>query len=217
MSLHAPWWLPLALLLPMGAAHARPKTHPPQRPLPEPSKRPLAKGPAFHVDAARGDDCNDGSEKKPFKTLRRGLRKLKPGDTLYLRGGVYHEKVSLSRSGTKDAPIVIASYPGELAVLDGGLKEFLDSPATSWEPLEGGAAGEYVSTKRFPKAAERKPPPHFLHGAWEPMWGIEDQPSWPDELREEDKGKPDIGALPFGARPWGVDGRIPLFGAAKGK
>ena len=40
---------------------------------------------------------------------------------------------------------------------------------------------------------------------------------WPDALREADKGKPDVGAVPFGAESWGVgvDGRIPVFGSAK--
>lgn len=39
---------------------------------------------------------------------------------------------------------------------------------------------------------------------------------WPDPLREADKGKPDIGAVPFGATGWGVgvEGRIPVFGGA---
>jgi hypothetical protein len=37
---------------------------------------------------------------------------------------------------------------------------------------------------------------------------------WPDPLGASDKDDPDIGALPFGAVPWGVgiDERIPLFG-----
>jgi hypothetical protein len=37
---------------------------------------------------------------------------------------------------------------------------------------------------------------------------------WPDPLHEADKGEPDIGALPVGAKPWGVgvDGRLSLFG-----
>jgi hypothetical protein len=36
---------------------------------------------------------------------------------------------------------------------------------------------------------------------------------WPDPLRASDADKPDIGALPFGGKAWGVgvDGRIPLF------
>jgi hypothetical protein len=45
--------------------------------------------------------------------------------------------------------------------------------------------------------------------------GGQDVPSdWPDPLRAADRGAPDIGALPLGAKTWGVgiDGRIPLFG-----
>ena len=42
---------------------------------------------------------------------------------------------------------------------------------------------------------------------------------WPDPLRESDKGKPDVGAVPFGGTGWGVgvDGRIPVFGGEKAK
>ncbi len=167
----------LALLLPGASVAAEPKaaSHPPQRPLPAPLARPLTNGPAYFVDAGAGDDANDGSKAKPWRTVQHGVRRLKPGDTLYLRGGVYHETVSLTRSGTAEAPIVIASYPGELVVLDGGLREFRESPATSWEPLKGGAAGEYVSTKAYPHAADRRVPHQFLPGAWEPLWGIEDE------------------------------------------
>jgi hypothetical protein len=156
---------------------AQPKfaSHPPMRPLPEATNRPLEKGATYFVDAAKGDDKNDGSEAKPWKTIQHGVNRLKPGATLYLRGGTYYEKVRITRSGTKDAPIVIASYPGELAIIDGGLREFYESPATSWEPLKGGADGEYVSTKVYENVDERKIPHQFLPGAWEPMWGIEDE------------------------------------------
>ena len=151
------------------------QTHPPQRPLPKGVDRPLTNGPAYFVDPTKGDDANDGSSAKPWKSMQHGVRRLKPGDTLYLHGGVYHEKVSLTRSGTVEAPIVIAAYPGELPVLDGGLREFLDSPATSWEPAKDGAPGEYVSTKAYPHAGDRKVPRQFLPASWEPMWGIEEQ------------------------------------------
>jgi hypothetical protein len=157
------------------AADAKLASHPPQRPLPTPFERPLTHGPAYFVDAAKGDDANDGSKAKPWRSVQFGVTRLKTGDTLYLRGGVYHEKVSLTRSGTPEAPIVIASFPGELAVLDGGLKEFLESPATSWEPHKGGAPDEYVSTKTYPRAIDRKVPTQFLPAAWEPLWGIEDE------------------------------------------
>jgi len=150
-------------------------SHPPMRPLPQPSQAPLSKGPQLFVDPARGNDANSGKIEAPWKSLAFAVRQLKPGETLYLRGGVYYEQVRLSRSGTAEAPIVIASYPGELAVIDGGLKEFAESPETSWEPLPGGAAGEFVSTKTYPNVDSREIPRQFLPGAWEPMWGIENE------------------------------------------
>lgn len=147
----------------------------PMRPLPAPLNAPLAAGAKWFVDAKHGNDSHAGNDTAPWKTLAHALHQLKPGDTLYLRGGVYYESVSLARSGTEAAPIIIASYPGELAVIDGGLREFAESPATSWEPLNGGAEGEYVSTKTFPNADARRPPTQFLPNSWEPMWGLEDQ------------------------------------------
>jgi hypothetical protein len=107
--------------------------------------------------------------------MQHAVRQLKPGDTLYLRGGIYYETVYLMRSGTAQSPIVIAAYPGELPILDGGLREFLESPSSSWIPVEDGALDEYVSTKTYVHAADRRTPHQFLPGSWEPMWGLEDQ------------------------------------------
>ncbi|MGH8245791.1 MAG: hypothetical protein ACREUU_05095, partial [Gammaproteobacteria bacterium] len=156
-------------------AQETPQSHAAMRPLPAARNRPLAAGDKMFVDAARGDDAARGAEDAPWKTLAHALRQLQPGDTLYLRGGVYYEKASLTKSGTEDAPITIGSYPGEMAIIDGGLSEFAESPETSWQPLEGGAEGEYVSTKTYGNADDRKVPMQFLPGSWEPMWGIEDE------------------------------------------
>jgi hypothetical protein len=70
---------------------------------------------------------------------------------------------------------VISAYPGELPILDGGLPEFLQSPETSWEPATDGAADEYVSTRTYSHAADRRTPHQFLPASWEPMWGLEEQ------------------------------------------
>lgn len=149
------------------------RSHRPMRPAPALSNRPLADGEKLFVDANRGDDAHGGSEQAPLKTLAVALRRLQPGQTLYLRGGTYYEKVSLSQSGTADAPITIRAYPGETAILDGGLREFVEHPETSWEPLSGGADGEFVSTKAYLDADSRQIPHQFLPGSWEPMWGVE--------------------------------------------
>ena len=151
------------------------RSHPPSRPLPTPTRRGPVDGASRFVDAARGHDADPGTEQAPWGTLGHALRQLQPGETLYLRGGTYHESVFLSRSGTEAAPITIASFPGELAVLDGGRREFVEDPATSWEPFADGAEGEYVSTRTYRDADDRQVPHQFLPGSWEPMWGIEEE------------------------------------------
>ncbi len=127
------------------------KSHPPLRPLPVPSQRAKADGPAFHVDATKGHDANDGSAAKPWKTLAHAVPKLKAGDTLYLRAGTYYERVAVKIAGTGEKPITIRSFPGELAAIDGGLREFAETHATAWEPVKGGAIDEYRSVKPYPK------------------------------------------------------------------
>lgn len=124
-------------------------SHPILRPLPELTKRPMAKGSGFIVSAKDGDDSANGSEKTPWRTVNHALKQLKPGDTLYLRGGVYRENVYCAITGKKDAPITIRAFPGERAILDGGIAEFFDQPAKAWEPAPGGAADEYRSVKTY--------------------------------------------------------------------
>jgi hypothetical protein len=109
----------------------------------------MDRGPAYFVDPVKGVDRQEGTREKPWKTLAHAIERLKPGDTLYLRGGTYHEAVTLSRSGTPQKPITIRSYPGELAVLDAGLRDFYEAPAGAWEPFPGGVPGEYRSTKSY--------------------------------------------------------------------
>lgn len=133
----------------LDAAETKFLTHPPMRPLPTAADRPMAAGPALFVDATKGSDQNDGSEKQPWRTLQHAVKKLKPGDTLYLRGGIYYENVVMAMVGTAEKPITIRSYPKELAIIDGGLREFIEEPEKSWEPVASGAEGEFRSTKTY--------------------------------------------------------------------
>ena len=155
-------------------AAAEYQSHPPTRSTPSVPQRTLADGNKVYVDANQGDDRQAGGEQTPWKTLRHALRQLEPGDTLYLRAGVYYEHPSLTRSGTAEAPITISAYPGEKVVIDGGHREFYEQPATSWQPYADGAPGEYVSTRTYHDADERRVPDQFLPGSWEPLWGIEE-------------------------------------------
>jgi uncharacterized repeat protein (TIGR02059 family) len=69
--------------------------------------------------AKTGNDRNNGIS-SPFLTVQRGVNVLRAGDTLYVRAGVYSERVIVAdHNGTADNPIVITAFPGERPVIDG--------------------------------------------------------------------------------------------------
>ena len=94
------------------------------RPLAVASARPAAKTAVRIVDGKTGDDAAAGSEQHPWKTIQHAVSALKPGDTLYIRGGVYFESVAVSAPGTATAPITIRSAPGDVAIVDARPREF---------------------------------------------------------------------------------------------
>lgn len=112
-------------------------------------------GPAHYVDSAKGNDATDGTRDKPFQTFGHAISKVKPGQTIYLRGGTYYEHVSITVAGTTDKPITIRSFPGELAIIDGGIREFFETPEKAWEPCPDGVKGEYQSVKSYPNPEAR--------------------------------------------------------------
>jgi hypothetical protein len=101
---------------------------------------PPAVGLAGQVTCSRyvslqGDDHNPGTEEAPWATWEAGVERAQPGDTVCFRGGVYQtEGVRLGRSGTAEAPITYAAYPGETPIIDGG------SQAAELVTLEAGAS-----------------------------------------------------------------------------
>jgi len=115
----------------------------------------MTHGPARFVDPRQGSDRQDGSRTQPWKTLQHAVSQLLPGDTLYLHGGTYYECVSTEVCGTRSKPITIRSFPGELAVIDGGLREFFEAPESAWERVPDGASGEYRSTRTYPQLVAR--------------------------------------------------------------
>ena len=101
--------------------------------------RPAASAPAANIYylAPDGDDANDGSLAHPWATLEYALTQLSAGDTLQLRQGTYREDhLTVDLHGTPAAPIVIESYPGERAQIDGGIEDFLTAPNARWELVD---------------------------------------------------------------------------------
>jgi len=94
--------------------------------------------------AVNGSDANPGTEAKPFATLARArdvVRELKRTETgpltVLVRGGTYYQDEPLvfgpEDSGTAEAPVTYAAYPGELVTISGGRQ--LDC---KWKPWKDG-------------------------------------------------------------------------------
>lgn len=91
--------------------------------------------------APYGASKASGTLTDPFKSIQIGMDKLQPGDTLYLRGGIYSldNKIWFNRSGTPDKPIMIRNYPGENPILDGNgtLDHIVLLQKSKWLIIEG--------------------------------------------------------------------------------
>ncbi|HHC25719.1 MAG TPA: DUF1565 domain-containing protein, partial [Desulfobacterales bacterium] len=72
-----------------------------------------------HV-AVNGSDDNPGTLAQPWKTIQKAADTAGPGTTVYVRGGVYNEQVTINVSGSEAGGyIIFRNYEGETSVLNG--------------------------------------------------------------------------------------------------
>ncbi|WP_168193210.1 right-handed parallel beta-helix repeat-containing protein [Rhodophyticola sp. CCM32] len=64
----------------------------------------------------QGAKRGDGSEDSPYGRIKNAIKAAKPGDTVVVADGIYHENLVFRRSGTEDAPIRLVSANGADAV-----------------------------------------------------------------------------------------------------
>ena len=62
----------------------------------------VASAKEFHV-SVKGDDSNQGSASKPFKTISAAARVAQPGDVITVHQGTYRERVNPPRGGESDS------------------------------------------------------------------------------------------------------------------
>jgi parallel beta-helix repeat protein len=102
--------LPVLLLLSCVNPHQSPSPVPPT-------------GHVYWVDGSSpaAADTNPGTEAKPWKTIARAgiAKELRPGDTVYIKTGLYREGVNITVSGQPGKPITFAAAPGAYVVVKG--------------------------------------------------------------------------------------------------
>ena len=77
----------------------------------------------YHV-SVKGDDNNDGSGLKPFKTIGAASLVAYPGDTITVHAGIYREWVNPVRGGESDMKrIVYRAAPGPRLPMPGSLED----------------------------------------------------------------------------------------------
>ena len=117
--------------------------------------------PTTYYVSPTGNDSAAGTLGQPFATVQHGVDQLNPGDTLYLRAGNYHENVSLTHSGTANAPITVAAYPGETPTLIGA--QPVTGPWTTYsgsiyktpwsvQPMQVFSDGHMLNEARWPNS-----------------------------------------------------------------
>jgi len=168
----------------------------------------------FYVSGS-GNDTNPGTLGEPFLSIQHGVSQLGPGDTLFIRGGSYHEEIILQNlSGAPDAAIVITNYQGEEVILDGTIPI-----ETSWEVHQGSifkttipediwqlfVDGRMQVVARWPNASTHPVDPITRNpGGWEPVhatwwsksttWANADAPGTINGVLEDNPGIHDLAA-----------------------
>ena len=72
---------------------------------------------ASYYVSPSGSDAVAGSIDQPWRTVQKAADTVAPGDTVYLRKGIYRELVTVKTSGVNGAPVTFCNYPEEKAVL----------------------------------------------------------------------------------------------------
>ena len=88
-------------------------------------------GPTIYFVATGGFDGAPGTLTAPFRTIQHCVTVAQPGDTCFIRAGVYRETVIPAHSGTEAAPILIMPFDQEPVTIDGS------DPVTAWSEFRG--------------------------------------------------------------------------------
>jgi hypothetical protein len=75
--------------------------------------------PTYYYVAPNGDDSNPGTELLPWKTLAKAASMATAGTPVFIKKGIYNERLVPVNSGTAEEPVIFAAYPGESVNITG--------------------------------------------------------------------------------------------------
>ena len=111
----------------------------------------------YHV-SPNGMDSNEGSKRKPFKTISAAAAKAQPGDMIMVHEGVYRERINPPRGGTSDEQrIVYQAAPGEKVTIKGS------EMIKDWKLVDGDVWAVSLPNRYF---GDFNPYSDLIHGDW---------------------------------------------------
>jgi hypothetical protein len=80
-------------------------------------------------------DNNPGTEARPFKTIQPAVNLVRPGETVFVKAGLYEDLVTLNGYGKPGAPKTLTAWKDDRVVIGSRL---CDLPAAErWQPIPG--------------------------------------------------------------------------------
>ena len=83
----------------------------------------------------KADDKNAGTEALPFKTIQPAVDAAKPGDTAFVKAGLYQEPVNIRTSGTPNRPATLTAWKDDRGII--GSEPIDLPPADQWKAIDG--------------------------------------------------------------------------------
>lgn len=108
------------------------------------------------VDAAHGDDSNDGTVESPMQSIQAAIVAARPHGTVKLRAGVYMEGATI-QIVEADSGLTLTNWPGEEVVISGGKR--LD---TTWKPYHVVEADTHRNTAAAATCTMKEDPVNLI-------------------------------------------------------
>lgn len=109
-----------------------------------PSREPAPVSNNTYYVAPYGSDGNSGSYSSPWRTIQHSANLSSAGDTVYVMGGNYNERITIIKSGNPGNYITFAAYPGQNVTIDGK-----DTSLDIWDGLIQIFGASYINISGF--------------------------------------------------------------------